>query len=60
MPYLENFHTPPTNTKSSLAGVHNVEQIRAICSKRDGLGFTVRFLDGFHIMSPSYKSEGFF
>ena len=50
MPYLENFFTPPTNTRPTMAGVHYTQ--------RDGLGFTIRFMDGFHSMSPSYKSKG--
>ena len=34
LPYVENFHIPPTDTKPTLAGVHY--------SKRSGLGITLR------------------
>ena len=43
-------NSPETKpTKPTLAGVHY---------KENGIGFTVRFLGGYHAMSPSYKQKG--
>ena len=51
IPYIENLHINPTNTKPTMGGVH--------ISQRTGLGSTLRYPDGlFYAMSPSYRKKG--
>ena len=41
MPYIENYHIPPTETKPTLAGIH--------LSRFNNLGFTFRLLSGYYV-----------
>ena len=49
MPYVENFHIPPTETKPTLAGIH--------LSRFNTLGFTLRLLCGYFVYNPATRYD---
>ena len=47
MPYVENHHIQPTETKPTLAGIH--------INRNNSLGFTFRLLTGYFVYNPARR-----